>query len=202
MRIILNLGNAILMRIQLFDELKISLHFSAEAEKPLRWPSMSRKGNLRVWHPLLVNVIITIIWYLRTKKVKEPRMLVQLFATPWTVAHQAPLSMGFSRQEYWSGYPCPSPGDLPKSGIEPRSPALQGDALTSAPSGKPIWEPKKRVLWDGLVNEGMVNMRPSLKIATLPNKTSDSCRASPHSSVITGLGNCPSLGAYHLLSFL
>ena len=49
---------------------------------------------------------------------------VQLFATPWTVAYQASLSMGFSRQEYWSGVPFPSPGDLPDPGIEPRSPAL------------------------------------------------------------------------------
>ena len=53
------------------------------------------------------------------------------FATPWTVACQAPLSMGFSRQEYWSGLPFPSPGDLPNPGIEPRSPALQADALSS-----------------------------------------------------------------------
>ena len=57
---------------------------------------------------------------------------VRLFATPWTVAHQAPPSMGFSRQEYWGGLPFPSPGDLPDPGIEPRSPALQADALTSA----------------------------------------------------------------------
>ena len=49
---------------------------------------------------------------------------VQLFATPWTVAYQAPLSMGFSRQEYWSGLPFPSPGDIPNPGIEPGSPAL------------------------------------------------------------------------------
>ena len=48
---------------------------------------------------------------------------VRLFVTPWTVAHQAPLSMGFSRQEYWSGLPLPSPGDLPKPGIKPGSPA-------------------------------------------------------------------------------
>ena len=47
---------------------------------------------------------------------------VQLFATPWTVAYQAPPSMGFSRQEYWSGLPFPSPGDLPNPGIKPRSP--------------------------------------------------------------------------------
>ena len=63
---------------------------------------------------------------------------VQLFVTPWTVAHQAPPSMGFSRQEYWSGLPFPSPGDLPDAGIEPGSPAFQADALTSKPPGKPM----------------------------------------------------------------
>ena len=62
---------------------------------------------------------------------------VWLFATPWTVTHQAPLSMGFSRQEYWSALPFPSPGDLPNPGIEPRYPALQADALSSEPPGKP-----------------------------------------------------------------
>ena len=61
---------------------------------------------------------------------------VRLFATPWTAAYQASLSMGFSRQEYWSGLPFPSPGDLPNPGIEPRSPTLQADALTSEPPGK------------------------------------------------------------------
>ena len=61
---------------------------------------------------------------------------VQLFGTPWTVARQAPLSMGFSRQEYWSGLPFPSPGDLSGTGIEPRSPALQADILSSEPLGK------------------------------------------------------------------
>ena len=55
--------------------------------------------------------------------------------TPWTVAHQPSLSMGFSRQEYWSGFPCPPPGDLPNPGIEPRSPALQADSLPSEPLG-------------------------------------------------------------------
>ena len=57
---------------------------------------------------------------------------------PWTVAHQAPLSMRFSRQEYWSGWPFPSAGDLPDSGIGPRSPALQADSLTSETPGKPL----------------------------------------------------------------
>ena len=62
---------------------------------------------------------------------------VQLFSTPWTVAYQASLSMGFSRQEYWSGLPFPSPGDLPDPGIKPGSPTLEADALTSEPPGKP-----------------------------------------------------------------
>ena len=56
---------------------------------------------------------------------------IQLFATPWSVASQASLSMEFSRQEYWSGWPFPSPGYLPDPGIEPRSPALQADSLPS-----------------------------------------------------------------------
>ena len=62
---------------------------------------------------------------------------VRLFATPWTVAHKPPLSMAFSRQEYWSGSPFPSPGDLPDPGIEPRCAALQADALLSEPPGNP-----------------------------------------------------------------
>ena len=57
-------------------------------------------------------------------------------ATPWTVARQAPLSMGFFRQEYWSGLPFPFPGDLPNSGIEARSPVLQADSLSSEPPEK------------------------------------------------------------------
>ena len=61
---------------------------------------------------------------------------VWLFATPWMVAYQAPWSMGFSRQEYWSGLPFPSPGDLPNPGTELGSPALQIDALPSEPPGK------------------------------------------------------------------
>ena len=57
---------------------------------------------------------------------------VRLFVNPWTVALQAPLSMGFSRQEYWSELPFPSPGDLPDPGIEPRSPALTGRFFTTS----------------------------------------------------------------------
>ena len=62
---------------------------------------------------------------------------VQLFATPWTTAHQTPLSMEFPRQEYWNGLPFPTPGDLPDPGTEPGSPALQAGALPSEPPGKP-----------------------------------------------------------------
>ena len=65
---------------------------------------------------------------------------VGLFATPWIVAYQAPQSMGFSRQEYWRGLPFPSPGDLPDPEIEPRSPTLQADTLTSEPPGKLVGE--------------------------------------------------------------
>jgi len=59
--------------------------------------------------------------------------------TPWTVAHQAPLSTAFPRQEYWSGLPFPSPGDLPRPGIEHKSPALAGRFFTAEPPGDPPW---------------------------------------------------------------
>ena len=67
---------------------------------------------------------------------------VRLFATPWTVAYQAPLSMEFSRQEYWSRLPFPSPGDFPNPGIEPRSPAFQANSLS--PSHRVLCHKGKR----------------------------------------------------------
>ena len=63
---------------------------------------------------------------------------VQLFATPWTVARQTSLSLGFPRQEYWGGLPFPSPGDLPNPGTEPASPALAGGFFTTKPPGEPL----------------------------------------------------------------
>ena len=64
---------------------------------------------------------------------------VRRFETLWTIACQAPLSIPFSRQEYWSGLPFPSPGDLPDPGIEPGSPSLRADILPSEPPGKPVF---------------------------------------------------------------
>ena len=75
---------------------------------------------------------------------------VQLFAVPWTAAFQAPLSMGFFKQEYWSELPCPPPGDLPNPGIEPKSPTVQVDSLLSEPQGKP---PKKQNTEEKSLNE-------------------------------------------------
>ena len=63
---------------------------------------------------------------------------VRLFATPWTVARQAPLSVEFSRQEDWSGLPFPSPGDFPNPGIKPMAPALAGGLFITEPPGNPL----------------------------------------------------------------
>ena len=87
------------------------------------------------WHHGWMSQIYTIN---ERKKVKVKLLShVRLFVIPWTVIHQASLSMGFSRQEHWSRLPFPPPGDLPNPGIEPRSPALQTDNLPSEPPGKP-----------------------------------------------------------------
>ena len=75
----------------------------------------------------LIHMVSEALWQYEWRPETESESCFHLFATPQTVAHQAPLSMGFSRQEYWSGLPFPSPGDLPDSGIKPRSPALQAD---------------------------------------------------------------------------
>ena len=68
----------------------------------------------------------------------------------WIVVHQAPLSMGFSRQEYWSGLSCPPPGDHPNPGIKPRSPALQADSLPTEPPGKPYSVQKSERIESGV----------------------------------------------------
>ena len=79
-----------------------------------------------------INFIFT-IYIVKVKSLS----CVQLFATPWIVAHQAPPSGEFSSQEYWSGFPFPSPGDLPDPGIELGSLSLRADTLPSEPPGNP-----------------------------------------------------------------
>ena len=100
-------------------------------------------GDSVVSHEFKVNESMICTKYgIFKQKVKVKSLShVRLFAIPWTVVYQASLSMGFSRQEYWSGLPFPSPGDLPDPGIKPRSPALQAGALPSEPLGSThkIW---------------------------------------------------------------
>ena len=79
-----------------------------------------------------------ILYKLESESESEVAQLCPTLCNPKDyIVHQAPPSMGFSRQEYWSGLPFPSPGNLPDPGMEPRSPTLQADALTSEPPGKP-----------------------------------------------------------------
>ena len=89
---------------------------------------------------------------------------IHLFVTPWTLVSQAPLSMGFSRKEYRSELPLPSPGDLPNLGIEPGSPALQTDSLPSESPGKPITIIKDKVLEGCLNNDGIVSKSTILSL--------------------------------------
>ena len=80
-------------------------------------------------------------WYVCVCVCAQLLSHIQLSATPWIVAHQAPLSMGFSRQKHWNGLPFSSPGDLPNPGIEPPSlvsPALAGEVFTAVPLGNPV----------------------------------------------------------------
>ena len=91
---------------------------------------------------------------------------VRLFATPWTVAYQAPPSMGYFRQEYWSGVPFPSPGDLPDPGIEPRAPTVQVDALTSEPPRKPSIVYKMLIYRENWMH---LSLQPPMNLYTFQN---------------------------------
>ena len=88
-------------------------------------------------------------------------------ATVWTVAHQTPLSMRFSRQEYWSGLPFPPPGDLPNLGFKPVSPALQADSLPTEPPGKP----KLKIYWS--IKQVTINFK---------RQNHEECMVSPQAS--------------------
>ena len=121
-----------------------SVHGDSPQARILEWDAMpSSRGSSqpRDWAQVSHTAGgFSTIWATRgTLHIMKVKSLsrVRLFETPWTVAHRAPPSMGFSRQEYWKGLPFPSPGDLPNPGIEPRSPSLQADALTFGSPGKP-----------------------------------------------------------------
>ena len=85
---------------------------------------------------LVVGKVTGLNEHVKEREKAKTLSCVQLFASQWTAAYQVPPSIGFSRQEQWSGLPFPSPGDLPDPGIEPRSPTLQADTLSSEPPGK------------------------------------------------------------------
>ena len=92
--------------------------------------------SLRSVHAVLLVSCFWILWVSFWCE-SEVAQSYPILCHPWTVAHQAPPSMEFSRQDYWSVLPFPSPGDLPDPGIEPRSPTLLADALPSEPLGNP-----------------------------------------------------------------
>ena len=108
------------------------------------------------WDSMQAGVNISSVYELRDQSQSLRMYCAQScsFATAWTAARQAPLSMGFSRQEYWSGLPCPPPGDLPNPGIEPRSPTLQADSSLSEPPGKRSG-PQQRQKWGGGAQAGI-----------------------------------------------
>ena len=105
----------------------------------LSHPYMTTGKTIALTRWTFVGKVMSLLLNMLSRPWSEVKLLshVRLFATPWTAAYQAPPSMGFSRQEYWSALPFPSPGDLLDPGVEPGSPSFQADALTSEPPGKP-----------------------------------------------------------------
>ena len=123
--------------------------------------------------------------------------LVQLSATPWTVACQAPLSMEFSRPESWSGKPFPSLGHLPNSGIEPRSPTLQADSLPAKPQGKPKNTRMGSLLPSpaDIPNPGIEPGSPALQADSLPAEPPQKpdCHHRHHHQFTSVAQSCPTL---------
>ena len=115
--------------------IQIAAHLSHSQRSPLT--TISKKPVFFIPNLLPCFMFLYGPWKLRVKLLSR----VWLFATPWTVDCQAPPSVGFSRQEYWSGLLFPSPGDLPDLGIEPGSPTLQADSLLSEPPRNPFIAP-------------------------------------------------------------
>jgi len=119
---------------------------------PVPHPALGTNKTRKHVHKLAFSEVLTLakVWDEKWKMKVKSLSRVRLFATPWTVAYQAPPSMGFSRQECWSGLPFPSPGDLPDPGIEPGSPILQADALPSEPQSlRWVWFQRAALLSQG-----------------------------------------------------
>ena len=126
------MGNILIVKklsIMVLDKAKVCVYVHVHILKVLHFQTK----NLIFFIPLL---LFSVVHYQKVKLLSR----VRLFAIPWTVVYQASLSMGFSKQEYWSGVPFPTPGDLPDPGIEPRSPELQADALPSEHQGSPHYQ--------------------------------------------------------------
>ena len=129
--------------IDVFLELSSFFDDPVDVGNLISGSSAFSKPSLNIWkftvHILLKPGLQNFEHYFTSMCEVKSLSRVRLFATLWTVAYQAPPSVGLFRQEYWSGLPFPSPGDLPNPGIEPRSPTLQADALPSEPPGKLHW---------------------------------------------------------------
>ena len=113
----------------------LTLHLSAEESHFTCHRRMM--GVVASSDGLLLKLDCCKTWFLNNVVKVKSLSRVRLFVSPWTVAHQAHPSMEFSRQQYWSGLPFPSPGDLTDLGFKPGSPALRADALLSEPPGNP-----------------------------------------------------------------
>ena len=117
--------------------------------------------------------------------------LVRLFATPWTVAHQALPSMGFSEQQYWNGLPFSSPGDLPHPGIEPVSPAFQADALTSEPPGRGRVKAEEREKRQMKSTESKTDVSPHIHYISMRKRGSVSAGRDGYLPGLHFLLSCP-----------
>ena len=119
--------------------------YSLRSSHPRLLPQSPKVGSIHLClffcpaYRVIITIFLNSIYMHWVSEWVKSLNHVRLFATPWTVTYQVPLSMEFSRQKYQSGLPFPSPGDLPDPGIKPGSPALRADALPSEPPGKPIY---------------------------------------------------------------
>ena len=137
-------------------EMKVSLNITQMGEMP----NGTRESSQRRWYSLKSHWEVLTLCESAHHVLCVCALVSQWWPTlcnPWTVAHQAPLSMEFSRQEYWSRLSCPSPGDLPNSRIEPGSPALQADSLLSNQGSPSSFLPSSKhallFMWDDNIKD-------------------------------------------------